>query len=138
MQSTNKVHWSVWVGRGLSALVVLGLGMSASMKFMHGPDIVKGFVEHLGFQEGSLTAIGVTEVLCAILFAVPQTRLLGAALVTAYLGGATASHVRLGEDFSSPIILGVVAWVGLYLRDTRVRPLFPLVAKASSYRLSGN
>lgn len=61
-----------------------------------------------------------------MLYAVPRTAVLGAVLVTAYLGGAVATHVRAGEPFSIPIVIGVLVWAGLYLRDARIRALVPL------------
>jgi hypothetical protein len=116
----------IWGGRVMSALPVLGLLMSASMKLSHNPELVKQFVDKLGFPEGALTPIGVVELTCAVLYAVPQTAVLGALLLTAYLGGAVATHVRLGEGFAPAIVLGVLVWGGLFLRDPRIRALLPL------------
>lgn len=115
----------IWAGRIVSAVPVLMLFMGATMKLTHNPALVKGFVEKFGYPEGALTPIGIVELACALLYAVPATRLVGAALITAFLGGATATHVRAGEPFAVPVLLGVVVWVGLYLRDEKLATLLP-------------
>ena len=122
----NTSRAMVWIGRALSALTVLGLGFSAVMKFQRPPEVVDFFVNKFGYPEGSLFVIGVLEAACAILYAIPQTAVLGAILVAAYLGGAVATHVRVADPFISPIILGVIAWLGLYLREPRLRSLLPI------------
>lgn len=125
-QATGISKGRLWGGRVVSALPVLGLAMSASMKLMHKPDMAKMFVEHLGYQESTLGTLGVVELLCALLYAVPQTSTLGAILLTGYLGGAVATHVRIGEGFAPAIVLGVLVWGGLFLRDERFGKLLPL------------
>ena len=125
----NTSRAMVWIGRALSALTVLGLGFSAVMKFQRPPEVVDFFVNKFGYPEGSLFVIGVLEAACAILYAIPQTAVLGAILVAAYLGGAVATHVRVADPFISPIILGVIAWLGLYLREPRLRSLLPIRTK---------
>jgi hypothetical protein len=110
----------------MSALPVLAFFMSGGMKLSHNPGLVEQFVGKLGYPESSLTPIGAIEVTCAILYAIPNTSVLGAALLTAYLGGAVATHVRIGEGFLPAIILGVLVWGGLFLRDGRIRALLPL------------
>jgi hypothetical protein len=119
----------LWVGRVVSALPVLALLMSAVMKFMRPPEVVTQFVEKFGYRESTLTGLGVVEILCAALYVVPQTSVLGAVLLTGYLGGATATHVRVGDPFAAPVVLGVFIWAGLYLRDDRLRALLPLRKK---------
>jgi hypothetical protein len=115
----------VWTGRVISALPVLGLLMSAAMKFTTSPDLTKG-MEHLGWPMNLAKPLGITELVCTILYAIPQTSVLGAILLTGYLGGATATHVRVGDNFAAPVILGVLVWLGLFLRDPRLRSLLPL------------
>jgi hypothetical protein len=114
----------LWAGRVVSAVPILMLLMSAMMKLTHQSALVEGF-KHFGFQQGALTGIGLLELFCAVLYAIPATSVLGAALVTAYLGGAVATHVRVGDPFPIPVVLGALAWLGLYLRDRRLRALFP-------------
>jgi hypothetical protein len=116
----------LWAGRVVSALPVLALVGSATMKLAHSPQVVQMFTEKFGYQEASLQILALVELSCALLYLVPQTAVLGAILVTGYLGGAVATHVRVGDVFLAPLALGVLAWLGLYLRDERLRALLPL------------
>jgi uncharacterized membrane protein YphA (DoxX/SURF4 family) len=116
----------LWGGRILTALPALGLLMSAGMKFAQPPDFVKQFTEHLGYSVGVMRPLGVVELLATVLFLIPRTAVLGAVLLTGYLGGAIATHVRVGDPFVAPLLLGVLIWGGLFLRDTRLRALLPL------------
>lgn len=120
----------VWTGRVLSAPPVLLLAFSAAMKFARPPEVIKGFVE-LGYAERLAVPLGIVEIACVVLYVIPQTAVLGAILLTGYLGGATATHVRVGQPFFMPIVVGVVAWLGLYLRDPRLRALIPLRNRTS-------
>ena len=114
-----------WVGYILATLPVLLLLMSGVMKLMAPPTVVEGFVR-LGYPENLALGIGVVELLCVVLYLIPQTAVLGAILLTGYLGGATASHVRIGEPFHMAVLLGIVLWGSLYIRDARLRALIPL------------
>ena len=113
-------------GWAASILPVLSLAMSATMKLMHGSDFVKMWVGKFGYAESLATSIGVVEVLCTILYCIPATRVFGAILLTGYLGGAVATHVRVGDPPFAPIAVGVLLWLGLFLRDSRLRTLLPL------------
>jgi len=115
----------IWAGRIMSALPVLMLLLSGVMKLAKPAVVVEGFVR-LGYPESLTVGIGIVELACAALYVVPRTSVLGAILLTAYLGGATATHVRIGEPFFMPILLGVLVWGGLFLRDERLRALLPL------------
>jgi len=115
----------LWTGRIMSTLPVLMLLFSAAMKFSGSPDLAKGF-EHLGWNIQLAPSLGVLELVYTVLYAIPRTSVLGAILLTAYLGGATATHVRVGDPFASTIIVGVVLWGGLFLRNPRLRALLPL------------
>jgi len=115
----------LWTGRILSALPVLMLLFSAAMKFSGSPDLAKGFA-HLGWKIELAPGLGVLELVCTLLYAVPRTSVLGAILLTAYLGGATATHVRVGDPYVATVIVGVVIWGGLFLRYPRLRELLPL------------
>ncbi len=117
---------SMWTGRVLSALPALMMVMSATFKLMGGAQMAKDWAS-FGYPPGSLVPIGLTELACALLYAIPRTSVLGAVLVTGYLGGAVATHVRAGDGmFLAPAVLGAIAWLGLYLRDPRLRALLPL------------
>ncbi len=115
----------LWTGRVLSTLPVLMLLFSAVMKFVKPP----GFAENLakiGIPESLATGLGILELACVILYVIPRTAVLGAILLTGYLGGAILTHLRVGDNFIGPIVFGVFIWGGLYLRDMRVRALIPL------------
>ena len=108
------------VGWGLSFLVSAFLIFgSASGKFVEWEGKEEMF-NHLGYTSELLMKIGVVEIAVAILFVIPRTGFLGAVLLTAYLGGATATHVRVGDPFFFPIILGIVAWIAFALRRPEV------------------
>ena len=124
--SAPAAKWQLWLGRVLSALPALAFIASAGMKLKHDPKMVEGFTGHFGFPEGLMTPLGVLELTCLAIYLVPQTSVLGAVLLTGYLGGAVATHVRVGEPVFAPVLLGVLVWGGLYLRDTRIRALLPL------------
>jgi len=116
----------LWAGRILSAIPVLLMVASAVIKLMHPPQVVEIFVGKFGYPQDVLSVIGVLELGCAVLYAIPRTAVLGAVLMTGYLGGAVATHVRVNDVFAPPLILGVLAWLGLYLREDRLRSLLPL------------
>lgn len=121
--STSRA--SLWVGRALTSLSAFGLIASGVMKLSGGDEMMKNWTD-FGFPASSLTPVGVVEVTIAIMTLIPQLSALGLILVAAYLGGAVATHVHAGQPFMAPIILAVLAWGGLYLRDARVRALIPL------------
>jgi hypothetical protein len=119
--------WMLWTGRVLSLLPALLILFSAGMKLAHAPQFIAQWTGKFGYTEGSATTIGVIEVACVVLYLVPRTSVLGAVLLTGYLGGAVATHVRIGDpSFVTPLLLGVLAWAGLYLREGRLRALLPL------------
>ena len=113
----------------MSALPVLLLLSSAVMKFLKPASVVEGFA-HLGYPESLALALGILELACTVVYVIPRTSVLGAILLTGYLGGATATHVRIGEPFFATVVVGVLVWGGLFLRDPRVRALIPLRGEA--------
>ncbi len=116
----------IWTGYVFSALPVLFMLMSSAMKLSQQRMVVEGFAKG-GMSAGLVMVIGVVELLCVIIYLVPATSVLGAVLVTGYLGGAIMFHVRAGEvAFIAPLVLGMMAWGGLYMRDERIRALLPM------------
>ncbi|MGH9554831.1 MAG: DoxX family protein [Terriglobales bacterium] len=115
----------LWAGRILSALPVLILLFSGVMKLMKPAPVMQEFAR-LGYPEGLAIGIGVLELACTVAYVIPRTSIFGAILLSGYLGGATATHVRIGDPFFMPIVLGVLIWGGLFLRDDRLRALIPL------------
>ena len=126
MATSNK--GSLWAGRIISALPVLFLLVDGIMKVVKPPVVVEATIK-LGYPEGVIIGIGVVLLACTILYLIPRTAVLGAILLTGYLGGAVATHVRVGGPVFSvifPVILGAMLWGGLYLRGERLRALIPL------------
>jgi uncharacterized membrane protein YphA (DoxX/SURF4 family) len=117
---------TIWLGRVLSAVPVLLLLFSGTMKLIQ-PEGFAENVEKMGIPPHLAFGIGITEIVCAILYVIPQTAVLGAILLTGYLGGAVITHLRLEDPmFFMPALVGVVIWLGLYCRDRRIRELAPL------------
>jgi len=109
----------------MSALPALMLIFSGAMKFSKNPSLAEGFA-HLGWPIGAATGLGLLELGCVALYLIPRTAVLGAILLTGYMGGAIATHVRIGEAVVPQVIFGILIWGGLYLRDLRLRALLPL------------
>ena len=116
---------TIWTGRVLSALPVLLFFVTGTFALLKPAAALQGSAKY-GYAEADLQRIILVELACAILYAIPRTSVLGALLLTGYLGGATATHVRIGEPFFFPVLVGIVVWLGLYLRDDRLRALVPL------------
>jgi hypothetical protein len=117
-----------WTGYVLSGLPGLFLLFDGVMKLVKPAPVVEATVM-LGYPESVIVGLGIVVLVCAVLYLIPQTAVLGAILLTGYLGGAVASHVRVGEGWFPtlfPVVFGALLWGGLYLRDERVRALLPL------------
>ena len=109
-------------GRIVSAVpVLLFLLPSAVFKLLHPPQMVSDWTGKFGFPGGTLLPIGLIELACTVIYLVPRTAVLGAVLLTGYLGGATVTHVRIGETpvAFAPVVLGGLVWLGLFLREPR-------------------
>ncbi len=117
----------VWIGWVLTAIIVLMMGvMSIVLLITNRSMIAEGFKQQ-GYPDNAVIPVVIVEIVCALLYAIPQTSVLGAILLTGYLGGAVATHVRAGEpNWYIAVIFGVVVWLGLLLRDARLRQLLPL------------
>jgi hypothetical protein len=116
MSSEKKLNVAGWV---LSAVVFGFLCFSASGKFIQPPEVLPMF-EKLGYSTDTIRAVGYVEVVCAVLFLIPRLAFIGAILLTAYMGGATNTHVRIGDPWFFPVILGVVIWIAYGLRAPAV------------------
>jgi len=128
MQDTPPAATSqtlIWIGRVLSGLIVVGLLLSGAMKFTTSPEMDEGLA-HIGFPKHLVRPLGVLEIACAVIYAIPQTAVLGAILVTGYFGGAICTHLRVGDAYIVQALFPVVTWLALYLRDSRLRALLPL------------
>jgi len=121
---------AIWAGRAVSILVALAFAFSAVMKLIVVSDVVKG-MSHLGLPESLIRPLGVIELLCVVVYLVPQTAVLGAILFTGYVGGTIITHLRVGEPVYLNIILGLLIWLGLYLRRPRLRELLWATQNAS-------
>ena len=119
------VDKKVWSARILATLVVLFLLFDAVAKLLRLAPVVEGTVR-VGYSEAVIVPLGVVLLVSTVLYAVPRTAVLGAILLTGWLGGAAATHVRIGEPFWMPVLFGVILWGSLVLRDARVRALLPL------------
>ena len=129
METPAVSNTSIWLGRVLSGLAILLFLFTGMFGLLKPTVAAQGFL-HYGYPEGSMVRIIIAEIACAALYAIPQTSVLGAILLTGYLGGATATHVRVGEPFFLPVIVGIAVWLGLYLREGRLRTLVPFRVNA--------
>jgi DoxX-like protein len=115
----------VWTGRVISALVSLVFLFSAFMKLKGGPELAEGMA-HLGLPESMVVPLAILELSCVVVYLIPQTAVLGAILVTGYIGGALCTHWRVGDVFVVHVVLGILVWLGLYLREPRLKALIPI------------
>lgn len=122
-QPTPVSKAALWTGRVLSALPALFLLVDGAMKLAKPAPVVEATVK-LGYPEGVILGLGVVLLACTVLYLIPRTSVLGAILLTGYLGGAVATHVRVGEGWFPvlfPVFFGALLWGGLFLRDARLR-----------------
>lgn len=116
---------ALWGGRIISILPCLLMLMSASMKFIKPAGFDEGLA-HLGWTAEKTAYIGIVEIACVLVYLIPRTAVIGAILITGYMGGAIATHVRVGDPFWVQIVIGFAVWGGLWLRDPRVKQLIPI------------
>lgn len=122
MAVTGKI---VWVGRVISVLVSLAFLVSSLMKFKGGPELTEGMA-HLGLPESMIVPLAILELSCVVIYLIPPTAMLGAILLTGYIGGAICTHWRVGDPFFAQILIGLVVWLAVYLREDRLKSLIPL------------
>jgi hypothetical protein len=116
---------SLWAVRILTALVVLAFVPSAVLKLVNHPAAVEGFTR-MGIPPGAWVPIAIVELLCLALYLLQRTAVLGAVLLTGYLGGATLANIIAGGDFLHALAVGLLVWAGIWLRVPEVRTLLPL------------
>lgn len=119
---SKKILWTSYV---MSTLPVLLFLFSSSMKFIPSPQLNEGFT-HLGLPASFAFGLGVLELTCTVIYLIPRTAVLGAILLTGYLGGAILTHLRVGDPYFMHPLLGALLWGGLWLRDPRLQALLPL------------
>ena len=117
----KKMKIAGWIMTALPAALLI---FSAVMKLMKPAPVVEGFTK-FGFNESLIVPLGIVELACTIIYLIPRTSVLGAILLTGYLGGATCTTLRVGESFIMTLAVGVVIWGGIFLRDPRLRALIP-------------
>ena len=126
---TMTLQRALWAGRIMSAIVVIALVADGTIQ-LFAPAQIASTLQETGFAMDLTRVVGPIILVCAILYANPATAVLGAILVTGFLGGAICAHVRIGELGSPPelvsLALGALTWGGLYARDSRIRALLPL------------
>jgi DoxX-like family len=115
----------VWTGRVISALVSIAFVASAVMKLVGGEQLTQGMA-HLGLPDTMVKPLALLEFSCVAIYLIPKTSVLGAILLAGYMGGAICTHWRVGDPFYIQASLGVGAWLGLWLREPRLRPLLPI------------
>src|ERR1700730_12496623 len=127
VRETTLKRWMLWTGRVLSFWPVFIVLMSATWKLSRNQWYVAEFAR-IGWPESALTLLAFLQLGCIVLYIIPRTAVLGAILLTGYLGGAIATYVRIGEPYPVlvPLSTSVIAWAGIYLRDERLRSLLPL------------
>jgi hypothetical protein len=116
---------AVWVGHGIAILLALLFLFSAFIKLKGGPELAKG-LGHLGLPDSMIFPIAILEIFCILVYLIPATSILGAILMTGYIGGAICTHWRVGDSFALHIVLGLLVWLSVYLRDDRLKALIPL------------
>ena len=127
-ENTSGSKKMLWAGRTMSYLPALFLLFDAVSKLVKPAPVVEATVK-LGYPESVVVPLGIVLLVCTVLYLIPKTAVLGAILLTGYLGGAVATHVRVGDSLFTiffPVIFGILIWGGLYLRDERLRMLIPL------------
>jgi hypothetical protein len=115
-----------WVGRAISGAIVLFMVFDGLMKLLQVPEVAKAQAQ-LGWPEGQGIGLGFIVLVCTAVYVIPRTSVLGAILLTGYLGGATAAQARIGSpNFFFSVVMGVLVWAALFFRDDRLRALIPL------------
>lgn len=129
-ENTPPMTWQLWTGRILSGLASAFFLVDGGMKLFKPPMVLEATLQ-LGYPESSIIGIGIVLILSTLLYLFPRTAVLGAVLLTGYLGGAVATHVRVAGPIANilfPVECGLMAWAGLWLRNVSLRRLMPVVS----------
>ena len=125
-QTAPASRGMLWTGRIITALIALFLLFDCVVKLMKSPQAVQGTIQ-LGYPESKVVPIGLVLLASLAFYLLPRTSILGAILLTGYLGGATATMVRVSSPWVLfPVLIGMLVWAGLYFRDEQLRALIPL------------
>jgi DoxX-like family len=126
-RTISAPRWILWAGWLLSLLVIAQLLSSAWFRATYRANAVEEIVRIYGYPESAIALIVIAECAFVVLYLVPQTSVIAAVLMTGYLGGAVATHLRIADTARAaiPLVVGILAWGGLYLRDSRIRELVP-------------
>ena len=119
---TNKMNVVGWIMTVVPSLLFV---FSAVMKLSQKPEVVEGFAK-FGIPAGLIVPLGILELVCTIVYLIPATTVIGAILLTGYIGGAIITHVRIGDSVMLHVAIGIVIWGGAFLRDSRLRNLIPI------------
>jgi DoxX-like family len=132
VRTDSAPRWMHWSGWAFSVLVVAQLLSSAWFRAAYHTNAVAGIVTGYGYPESAILLIVIAECALVALYLLPQTSVIAAILMTGYLGGAVATHARTGDlaRATIPMVVGILAWGGLYLRDSRIRQLVPFRGRA--------
>ena len=132
-QTETKGNTMIWTGRVLSMLVVLAMGLDGLAKLTRAPQVLEAMTR-IGYPADLTVTLAILVLACTALYAIQRTCVLGAILLTAFLGGATAAKVRTEDPtFLISIVIGFLVWIGIFLRDERLRSLLPLRKKVQFY-----
>jgi hypothetical protein len=115
----------VWVGRVISGLACLLFLFSALLKLKGGPELAQGMA-HLGLPDRMVMPLAILEISCVVIYMIPATAVLGAILLAGYMGGTICTAWRVGDPVIVQIVLGLAVWLGLYLREPRLKDLIPV------------
>lgn len=122
--AVSQPMWMTITGWVITAVIAAQFLMSAVFKLIQHPMVLEGFgKDKADIPTKFIVPIGVVEVICMLLYVFPRTAVLGAVLLAGYLGGAIMTHLRINENFAAPIIVGLLVWLGLYLREPRLRAI---------------
>lgn len=130
MQTKQISRSRLWTGRIMSGFVILFMLFDSILKFIKPPEVIQTTVHELGYPESSIFWMGLFSLIPTILYAIPRTSVLGAVLLTAHLGGAIASHLRVGNPLFShmlfPVYVAILMWGGIWLRNSKLQDLLPI------------